>query len=290
MHLRGHIQSCLASVIAQGKGNPATVVCVAMLGAAILVQAARLQRLTHAVAYLLAMLTCAIMVETVAQRRARDEWIIKAPRREGGVIALALAIMATLGILRFIVLRDGQQLPPLARIVFLMLVVLFIYPLFLLVFFTRKEKYRLRELGITWSELWLALPVIGIVGLTAVSVAPEHLQFRETYQRSGALSMLLLGFGTAALPEEFMRVLTQTRLASLFANKGLGWFAGGVLWALLHIPIFSRESGSVSQAIMSAVGILPIGLLWGYMTERLKSIAPSVLVHGTNLWGLQNVF
>jgi len=33
-----------------------------------------------------------------------------------------------------------------------------------------------------------------------------------------------------------------------------------------------------------------MGLLWGYMTHRTKSLLPAVLVHGFNLWGLHNSF
>jgi hypothetical protein len=39
---------------------------------------------------------------------------------------------------------------------------------------------------------------------------------------------------------------------------------------------------------MSSVRIIPIGLMCGYLTHRTKSIIPSVLVHGSNFWGLQN--
>jgi membrane protease YdiL (CAAX protease family) len=28
--------------------------------------------------------------------------------------------------------------------------------------------------------------------------------------------------------------------------------------------------------------------MWSYMILRTKSIMPSILVHGSNLWGLQN--
>jgi membrane protease YdiL (CAAX protease family) len=43
------------------------------------------------------------------------------------------------------------------------------------------------------------------------------------------------------------------------------------------------------QAMISPWDIIPIGLLWGYITWRTKSLFPSVVVHGFNLWGLQNL-
>ena len=39
---------------------------------------------------------------------------------------------------------------------------------------------------------------------------------------------------------------------------------------------------------MGAVRIVPLGLMWGYITYRTKSLLPATLVHGLNVWGLQN--
>ena len=178
---------------------------------------------------------------------------------------------------------------PAIRIAFFVLVLLFVYPLFLFGYFVFHKRYRPQQLGVSFSMAWVALPVTAIIGITTYLVVPQRMQFREVYEQSGVLSMLFLGFLTAALPEEFIRVLTQTRLGAVFADRGLGWLAASVLWALIHIPNFYSKSGSLYSASMSAAGIVPIGLLWGYMSERLKSIAPSVLTHGVNLWGLHNL-
>ena len=35
--------------------------------------------------------------------------------------------------------------------------------------------------------------------------------------------------------------------------------------------------------------IVPLGLLWGYLTHRTGSFLPSVVLHATNIWGLQNL-
>lgn len=279
-----------ATVVARIMRYRGTAVCLAVLGAVILIAAARAARVAHAAAYLAAMLISGIVVEVIARRRAAREWLVKDKRRESRTIALALAMSTMLAVLRFIVLPDVAYLAPLVRAGLLVLMVLFVYPVFLLVDFVLRRRYRLGELGVAWSGAWAGLPVIAIIGVTAAVVVPQNLQFREMYQRSGILSMLFLGFGTAAFPEEFVRVLTQTRLAALLGSRGMGWFAASALWALMHVPVFVHGSGSFSSAIMGAVGILPIGLLWGYSSQRLGSIVPAVLVHGTNLWGLQNLF
>jgi membrane protease YdiL (CAAX protease family) len=59
-------------------------------------------------------------------------------------------------------------------------------------------------------------------------------------------------------------------------NKASGWFAASTLWALMHYPCHPNYWFIVS--------IIPFGLFLGYVTYQTKSIVPSVLIHGTNLW------
>jgi membrane protease YdiL (CAAX protease family) len=40
---------------------------------------------------------------------------------------------------------------------------------------------------------------------------------------------------------------------------------------------------------MGVVDIVPLGLLWGYLMHRTRSLLPSTLLHATNIWGLQNL-
>lgn len=42
------------------------------------------------------------------------------------------------------------------------------------------------------------------------------------------------------------------------------------------------------EALKCGVSILPLGLMWGYITYRTKSLIRTTLVHGFNVWGLQN--
>jgi membrane protease YdiL (CAAX protease family) len=42
------------------------------------------------------------------------------------------------------------------------------------------------------------------------------------------------------------------------------------------------------ETALSSIRIIPIGLVWGYLTHRTKSFVPATLVHGANFWGLQN--
>ena len=63
-----------------------------------------------------------------------------------------------------------------------------------------------------------------------------------------------------------------------------------ILWAGMHIPVLHAQSPKTPLMLVaiSSLHIVPIGLLWGYITLRTKSILPATLVHGLNLWGLQN--
>jgi membrane protease YdiL (CAAX protease family) len=133
------------------------------------------------------------------------------------------------------------------------------------------------------------LPVILIIGVTAYLSKPEKILFGAMLEEMGIVSMILTGFLVAAIPEELTRVLMQTRIGKVFENYAAGWLIASTIWAFLHFPNFwAQNSQCLFPAIEGVLTILPIGLLWGFMTHRTRSILPAVLVHGTNLWGLQN--
>lgn len=90
----------------------------------------------------------------------------------------------------------------------------------------------------------------------------------------------------AGLPEEFVRMLIQTRYAAVVKNDASGWLAASILWSLLHIPRFYYDGHDLEDALLNSIFILPLGLLLGYMIHRTKCIVPAVIVHATNLWGL----
>ena len=100
--------------------------------------------------------------------------------------------------------------------------------------------------------------------------------------------MFYSGFILAGLSEEFFRTIGQTRLGALMQNKGIAWFIITVLWASIHIPKWYGNQHDLTDVIVGSIRIIPIGLMWVYMTHRTKSFLPAVLVHGSNFWGLQN--
>lgn len=93
--------------------------------------------------------------------------------------------------------------------------------------------------------------------------------------------MIVFGFLTAAIPEEVARTLFQSWLGAVLRNKSVAWFAVSLIWALQHIPTFASQSeGDYNGVLLSTLGILPIGLLWGYLNERHKSILPYTRLEG----------
>jgi membrane protease YdiL (CAAX protease family) len=151
--------------------------------------------------------------------------------------------------------------------------------------------YRLSELGVNLRYWYLAVLIHAVFGIITLTVAPEKSHWISWFRSEGVWSVLITGVLQAAIPEEFMRMMLMTRIGALVRNSGLGLFVATFLWASLHIPSFSSQAPNWTfwRALVSPWGIIPIGMLWGYTTHRTKSLCPSVLLHGFNLWGLQNL-
>lgn len=218
------------------------------------------------------------------------DWTIKSPKNELLIIICSQVLIAALLVFWFNMAK--QQVDSLAlKYSLLILRLMFGFPIFLFLYFVVIKKYRLKELGITNVQSWyICAPLILLIGLMTFLMFPEGMQFQQVVAQSGILSLFLLGFLTAAIPEEVTRVLLQSRLSRVSNSQTLGWFLASSIWAVLHLPIFLAGSDAHWPAIANAVAILPIGLFWGYLNQRYKSIIPSVIIHGTNLWGLHNIF
>ena len=101
------------------------------------------------------------------------------------------------------------------------------------------------------------------------------------------MPLLLATFVGAALPEETFRFLLQTRLGRAI-NPAAGWLIASYAWAFFHLPMWYAESGDVLASSLGCVRIVPLGLMWGYVTHRTGNLWTAWLLHGANLWGLQN--
>jgi membrane protease YdiL (CAAX protease family) len=128
-------------------------------------------------------------------------------------------------------------------------------------------------------------------GAITLWVAPEKSHWKEAYTEYGMWSSLFIGIITAALPEEFLRLLFQTRIGKACNSIPFGMFIASVIWGAMHIPVnygHSHEPVTLYNSVSGISYLMPIGMFWGYLTQRTKSLLPAVFMHGFNLWGLQN--
>lgn len=255
--------------------------------AGVLELAIRHEELPKALAYLGAMLACAFFIDLFAQWFPTPwEFRVRRPEREAvlvvGIEVLAMVLM----ILLFVVFRLNTL--PVAWKIASIPAMAIIFPIALpLVLFW--WKYRPAELGIRFNTMcWVFLPVLLITSGTAYWVAPDEFTLGKIIGKEGIVGALITGLITAGLSEEFVRMALQTRVGTYLRNPAVGWFFATLVWAFLHSPNWYAKGGDLYEALMGAVRIVPLGLMWGYITYRTKSLVPATLVHGFNVWGLQN--
>ena len=275
-------------LIGETRRHPAVTLIVAALGIAILVNAAIQGDLGRALLYFGAIGASLVAIEAVLAR-----WPVRAPAPAVRAAGLELGVLTAsfaLGLFwlyaRFV--RDYRPGPGPGRLIWLLLLVACVFnalpALFLLV-----RRYRLRDLGLAVSRVPVGAPVIAIFGLASLA-APSSITWKAIVEDSGGSATgVLLTALLAAVPEEFFRFAWQTRAGAVLANRATGWLVASALWATLHGPKDWNDSHAVGSTVMGIINIVPVGLLWGYLTHRTRSIVPSILLHATNVWGLQNL-
>jgi hypothetical protein len=145
-------------------------------------------------------------------------------------------------------------------------------------------KYKLSDLGIALNGLIIAIPITILIAMVAYLVAPEGFTYKQI---GGIWDIFFAGIVSAGLAEEFWRYIAQSRFAALFHNNAMGWLVGVIIWASMHTPKWLAD-GNLAEALYGTIRIIPLGLMWSYMSYRTRNILPSVIVHGLNVWGLQN--
>ena len=78
----------------------------------------------------------------------------------------------------------------------------------------------------------------------------------------------------------------QTRFGAALRSRPAGWLLAALVWGLLHVPRYYR--GDPLLAAAGVVTLVPLGLLWGYASDRTASLWPSGVAHALNVWGLQS--
>lgn len=241
-----------------------------------------------AAAYLAAMLACAFATDVVARREGpAPEIPVRRPPRETAVLLVLLAIGAG-GLVwskMFPASFGGVARLPRLAVMLLALSCLFqaLPAAYLL-----ASRYKLRDLALVPRGLYAAPAVLVIVAATAMSADPGGVTLGRILDEMGWTGLLAFAFFGEPLFEEFLRMTLQTRVGALLRNRAAGWFLAALPWALLHVPVWSSQGAGLAGASASALCIVPIGLMWSYLTLRTGSLWPALLAHGFNVWGLQN--
>ena len=270
------------------KSNLITFILIIATAISALYIGYRHDAIVRSIAYLFVMWLCSFFIDLYAiWRPAKNDFIVRNPRKETLWFFVCILGSALFFFLRFSGILNWETINLALKLTIAVLLI-FAFPIALAIIFLLM-KYKPFDLGIRLQGFIVVVPVIAISFLTNRIITPESLTWNRLIAESGGiLEALYTGFIIAGLSEEFFRVIGQTRIGALVSNNGYGWFITTVIWALFHAPKWYMESHDLGEALLSSIRIIPLGLMWGYMTHRTKSILPSVMVHGLNFWGLQN--
>jgi membrane protease YdiL (CAAX protease family) len=271
------------------KSNPVTTILLLLVASVVVYDGIQYAHVLKSIAYLAAMWLCTYIIDLYTTwSPPQYEIVVRQTKREGIYVILCIILGFLFFYLRFFAPFQWEALSGFVKLGIAVLIA-FVYPIAFVIIFLALG-YKPKELGIRLKNTLVALPVILIVSMTAFLAAPGEFTFNDIMAESGGiLGALFEGFILAALSEEIWRFIVQTRFGAMFSNKSMGWIVASVVWALMHVPTRVGQFPTVTAAIMESLAIVPIGLMWGYMTHRTKSILPSILAHGTNVWGLQNI-
>lgn len=243
----------------------------------------------QAIGYLLAMWLCAWLIDIYALwKPAQKDLLVRSPRKEFiytmGSTVIACLCMAV----RFFV-PGWETWPVIIRLIVAGGIIFCMYPIALAAILLIR-KYKPADLGFRLNGFPAALAVFAVTGISAMLVAPHNFTWHMVLEESGGSiwGVLFTGFILAALPEEFFRMMFQTRWGAALRNPAMGWFLASLIWGLMHAPHWYSMNKDAADALLSGLRIVPLGLMWGYLTHRTQNMLPALLIHANNYWGLQN--
>jgi membrane protease YdiL (CAAX protease family) len=155
--------------------------------------------------------------------------------------------------------------------------------------FLFSRGYGPAALGLRFRGVIVVFPVLAIFAALTFAFSRNSITWSGALAEAGSPLGLLLTVISACLPEEFFRIAWQTRIGAWMKNPAVGWLIASIAWAALHDPVDYSQSHSTVEAMLGVINIVPLGLLWGYLTHRTGSFLPSMVLHGLNFWGLQNL-
>jgi membrane protease YdiL (CAAX protease family) len=300
--------------------HPVVAAMTATLAFGVLAIGWEVHHVSKAVVYLAAMLAGVLTTDLVADlverrgpsvpRTPAETFPVRRPREE----TLVILVCALLGLTTFMLVKllpDPAHITPrrlaLPDLALRLIAMAFLFPVVPAIFLLWR-RYRPTQLGFSlprpMAMLLVAVPVQAIVIGAAYAISPGEVTWPEILREASANSAGPAGIAfnvatvalLAAIPEEFFRLIVQTRVGTLFRNQAAAWLGASVLWALMHVPTgYANQPPEVAgftrwlHPLLGAITIVPIGLLWSYVTWRTRSLYPALLLHATNVWGLQNV-
>ena len=269
--------------------HPIVFSIVVLIGAALLVDWALERHALEMITYLGAVVLSAVIVDVSVAflEKPRIDFPVRAPRAE--VMVAAVLYFAAAAVLAF---RFSSWFP----VHGLWLRVLFAAGMFLfglqilLALFLFWRGFSLRDLGLRlWGFAPVPLVMACCMGLVALTMPLRNAWVENYHSIGGSIwAWVQVGLLMAALPEEFFRMVWQTRLGKLLNNAAAGWLVGSLLWASLHSFMYAQGESHL-QALFAVLGIVPYGLLLGYITHRTRSILPAILLHATKFVWLGNL-
>lgn len=285
------LQQLFLSYLASIKRHPVATAVIAATFAVVIIYTWYEGRLLHGIGYLGAVVASGIITDLVVRMQPIISigFPVKKPAgREVAVILICTLLGVTFLLVRFF--GGWETMNGIIRLMFLPLI-LFTFPIVLGAIYLFVYKYKPRELGINLNYWYLPLILHLLWAAVTLAVAPDKSHWREAYEEYGLLNFLFMGIVTAALSEEFLRMLLQTRIGKLTHNFATGFVTASAIWAFMHVPVYFRDhpNPTLWEGCIGAISIMPIGFFWGYLTYRTRSMIPAILMHGFNLWGLQNI-
>lgn len=271
------------------KRHPLAGGMVFLMGVIIMLEGFWRGELVRRASYLAVILLSVVIVDWFYLRRpgSAAPLPVRCPKLELLVAGVLLLVSLTWLILHF----QGHYAPValVIRLLWVGVGVLAVFNIGLALFLLLVLRYVLKELGLQFVGLAPVPVVIFCFGMTAW-VSHSGVTWQEVVNEVNGRVWLvpLVSFFVAALPEEFFRMIWQTRLGAVLKNPAMGWLVASMLWAFLHVPNFNGDLHHVFRACQVAFDMVPLGLLWGYFTFRSQSIVPAICLHGTNVWGLHN--
>ena len=223
---------------------------------------------------------------------------VKRPALESGSIIVYLTLYAVL-FLGFgmtwarEVLPEGQQQELL--VLALKLGVHIVLPAILLVLLGAKLA-PIGQLGLSGRKFWRTLIVLGVIILALVCVITPSLKLIsaipptfDTMIWAVPLGFIWITLEAGACEEFLFRGVLQTRLTAWFNSAWAGVIVTSLIFGLAHAPgLFMRGGPGVDgwstdplQVVAHTIAVLsPIGLTFGLIYARTKSLLLVILLHG----------